>query len=172
MKAPPVPALEKDTQSAGMTHSKPTSRPSSGGPYDALLTLQHTVGNRAVGRLLRSGVIQAKLKIGQPNDRYEQEADRVAEQVMRMREPCFPCQVAPEDSQGETLQTKPSARYLSPLVRRRPELEVERNGLQAEGPGTQIMKVAPGLETHINALTSQGQSLPIPVRDYFESRFG
>ena len=31
--------------------------------------------------------IQAKLNIGQPNDKYEQEADRVAEQVMRMPEP-------------------------------------------------------------------------------------
>ena len=30
--------------------------------------------------------IQAKLTIGQPNDKYEQEADRVAEQVMRMPE--------------------------------------------------------------------------------------
>jgi len=29
-------------------------------------------------------MIQTKLKIGQPNDKYEQEADRVAEQVMRM----------------------------------------------------------------------------------------
>jgi hypothetical protein len=33
------------------------------------------------------GVVQAKLKISQPNDRYEQEADRVADQVMRMSEP-------------------------------------------------------------------------------------
>jgi len=31
--------------------------------------------------------IQAKLKIGDPNDKYEQEADRVADQVMRMPEP-------------------------------------------------------------------------------------
>ncbi len=31
--------------------------------------------------------IQAKLKIGAPNDKYEQEADRLAEQVMRMPEP-------------------------------------------------------------------------------------
>ncbi len=30
------------------------------------------------------GKIQPKLQIGQPNDRYEQEADRVADQVMRM----------------------------------------------------------------------------------------
>lgn len=30
---------------------------------------------------------QAKLKIGQPDDKYEQEADRVAEQVMSMPDP-------------------------------------------------------------------------------------
>ncbi len=31
--------------------------------------------------------IQAKLKIGAPDDKYEQEADRVADQVMRMPDP-------------------------------------------------------------------------------------
>ena len=31
--------------------------------------------------------IQAKLRIGAPNDVYEQEADRIADQVMRMTEP-------------------------------------------------------------------------------------
>lgn len=34
-------------------------------------------------------LIQSKLKIGAPNDKYEQEADRVADQVMRMPEPRF-----------------------------------------------------------------------------------
>jgi predicted transcriptional regulator len=51
--------------------------------------LQRSIGNRAVERLFRSGVLQAKLKIGRPNDIYEQEADRVAEQVMRMPEPAI-----------------------------------------------------------------------------------
>lgn len=32
-------------------------------------------------------LIQAKLTINQPGDRYEQEADRVADRVMRMPEP-------------------------------------------------------------------------------------
>ena len=41
--------------------------------------LQHTIGNRAVGHL-----IQAKLEVSQTGDFFEQEADRVAEQVMRM----------------------------------------------------------------------------------------
>jgi hypothetical protein len=46
--------------------------------------LQQTVGNQAVQKLVRSDIIQAKLKVSHPNDVYEQEADRVAEQVMRM----------------------------------------------------------------------------------------
>jgi hypothetical protein len=32
-------------------------------------------------------LIQAKLTISPPKDRYEEEADRIAEQVMRMPEP-------------------------------------------------------------------------------------
>ena len=56
-------------------------------PMDQILFLQRTLGNQAVQRLFKAGIIQAKLRIGQPNDVYEQEADRVAEQVMRMREP-------------------------------------------------------------------------------------
>lgn len=46
-------------------------------PIDHILFLQRTIGNQAVQRLFKSGVIQAKLKIGQPNDIYEQEADRM-----------------------------------------------------------------------------------------------
>ena len=43
---------------------------------------QQCFGNSGVGHM-----IQAKLTIGQPNDKYEQEADRVAEQVMSMPDP-------------------------------------------------------------------------------------
>ncbi len=56
-------------------------------PMDQVLFLQRTIGNQAVQRLFKSGALQAKLKIGQPNDIYEQEADRVADMVMRMPEP-------------------------------------------------------------------------------------
>jgi len=43
----------------------------------SILSLQRTIGNHAVGRLL-----QTKLRVGPPGDRYEQEADRVAEHVV------------------------------------------------------------------------------------------
>ena len=46
-----------------------------------------SAGNFATQRLLRSGVIRPKLAISQPGDVHEQEADRIAERVMRMPEP-------------------------------------------------------------------------------------
>jgi hypothetical protein len=47
-----------------------------------LQALRQTVGNQGVQRLLRAGAIRAKLRVGQPNDAREQEADRVADRVM------------------------------------------------------------------------------------------
>jgi hypothetical protein len=41
-------------------------------------------------RQLGNSVLQAKLKVSQPDDKYEQEVDRVAEQVMNMPEPYAP----------------------------------------------------------------------------------
>lgn len=57
---------------------------SSGSTADMILQLQRTAGNQTVQRLIKSRALQAKLRVGQPNDIYEQEADRVTEQVMRM----------------------------------------------------------------------------------------
>lgn len=45
----------------------------------SITALHQSLGNYAVGRLL-----QAKLTVNQPGDEYEQEVDRVAEQIMRM----------------------------------------------------------------------------------------
>ena len=50
--------------------------------------------------------IQPKLKIAQPNDKYEQEADRVADQIMRMPDPSVQRQENDEEEE-ELLQTKP-----------------------------------------------------------------
>jgi hypothetical protein len=47
-----------------------------------ILEMQRTIGNRAVQRLLSSGVLQTKLTIGTPDDIYEKEADVVSSRVM------------------------------------------------------------------------------------------
>ncbi len=74
------------------TVTPPTSQPARSGVLQRTCACGSPAGptgecapcrrQHALGRPL-----QAKLRINQPGDRYEQEADRVAEQVMRMPEP-------------------------------------------------------------------------------------
>jgi outer membrane protein OmpA-like peptidoglycan-associated protein len=53
-------------------------------PESRLARLQSAHGNQHLQRLLGRGVLQAKLTVNQPGDVYEQEADRMADAVMRM----------------------------------------------------------------------------------------
>lgn len=75
--------------------------------------------------------IQPKLKIGAPNDKYEQEADRVADQVMRMSEPRVQRQREVrinEDSKA----SKPIHSQASPLVQKQLELKDEEEAIQTK----------------------------------------
>ncbi len=67
----------------------------------ALGKLQRMAGNRAVSRL-----IQAKLKVGPANDRFEQEADRVAAKVISQPTASATPQAQPAP-QAQTVQAKP-----------------------------------------------------------------
>lgn len=69
-----------------------------------------------IHRILRSTGSQAKLTIGAPNDIYEQEADRVADQVMRTPIP----QVQRQPNEAEALQME-----AEPAVLQRQEVEEE-----------------------------------------------
>src|SRR5215471_5022384 len=51
-------------------------------------------GSDAVTRLRHSNVMQARLTVSEPGDPFEQEADRVADQVMRMSEPETPATIS------------------------------------------------------------------------------
>jgi hypothetical protein len=61
-------------------------------PVHPILQLQRQIGNRAVTQL-----IQAKLQVGEPGDVLEQEADRIAETVMRMPDPLIQQQSEAEE---------------------------------------------------------------------------
>jgi len=74
--------ITKSHQKSRQQESSLFVKPALRSPKHPLLQLQRTIGNRAMGR-----VLQAKFTIGEPDDKYEQEADRVAEQVMRMPAP-------------------------------------------------------------------------------------
>jgi hypothetical protein len=141
-----------------------------------LQALQRTHGNRYVQRVVAG--IQAKLKIGQPNDIYEQEADRAAEEVMRMQEPLVPQQIEPEEEEEkkeeELIQTKPISEQITPLVQRQVDEEEkdEEENLQTKEISGQNAEVTPDLESRINAIRGGGQPLSKSERAFFEPRFG
>jgi flagellar motor protein MotB len=105
--------------------------------------------------------IQAKLKIGEPNDKYEQEADRVADQVMRMPEPqvqrvCPKCEedlqrqpIEPEKEEEETLQTKAIANRLSSLIQRQAEPAEEEEDEEVMQPKRLSSSVASTLQRQV-----------------------
>ena len=183
-----------------ISHKRKTDFRSNSSPVNRILYLQRTIGNQAVQRMVRSGALQAKLRIGQPRDVYEQEADRVADAVMRMPKPQVQRQVEPEEEEEETLQSKPLANpitplvqvqrqeepeeeeemlqakslaeEITPLVQRQVEPEEEDEELQAKGLPSQTSKVIPNLESHINVIRGGGQPLSESTRAFFEPRFG
>ena len=127
-----------------------------------------------IRQVLRSPQVQAKLTIGQPNDKYEQEADYVADEVMRMPEPEVQRQVEPEEEEEETLQAKPLSDLITPLVQRQvePEEEEEEEYIQPKAENSHSQKITPNLELRIQSLKGGGQPLPKSERAFFEPRFG
>lgn len=128
-------------------------------PVDRILFLQRTVGNQVVSKLMKSRALQGKLRIGQPGDVYEQEADRVVDAVMRMPEPGVQRQVEPEEEEEKVLQTKPLVDQITPLVQRQVEEEEEEEMLQAKSTEDATPEVPNDLESQINAIKGVGRPL-------------
>jgi hypothetical protein len=142
---------------------------------------------------MRTPLVQPKLTVNPPGDRYEQEADEMADQVMRMPEPkptaesvadpiqplsiqrkCTECesqiQRQPETKENEILQTQ----SLTVAVQRQKDSEEENKDekFQAKEVGGQAPKVSPALETRLAASRNRGEPLPDKTQAFMESRFG
>jgi hypothetical protein len=143
------------------------------------------LSNQAMQRRLVQ-TIQPKLTVNQPRDSYEQEADRVADQVMRMPnlsgdairlsrfEPelspiqrrCAACEEerqTPDEELAATIQTK-SAQTKS--------AQTKSDSDVTEPSATVTPAVTPAIEAEILSSHSQGQPLPAATRSFFETRFG
>jgi hypothetical protein len=118
-----------------------------------VVRMQQTLGNRAVEELLsRSSsprpLIQAKLAVNAPGDEYEQEADRVAGEVMRM--PAV--QRAELEDEDEE-----------------PDFMTKREWARAAGGA---FEAGEDFEQPLRASRGQGQPLPPSLREEFETKFG
>ncbi|HEY5912264.1 MAG TPA: DUF4157 domain-containing protein [Verrucomicrobiae bacterium] len=129
---------------------------------------------------------QTKLTINQPGDRFEQQADRVADAVMRMPEPRNPQGIGisasiavprlqrmrPEGQ--EELHDSPG-----PIQRLCSECEEEHNreseeelDLKAKEIPGRTPEVTPAVQIRVDTLQGGGHPLPDSERAFFEPRFG
>ena len=148
--------------SAGAAPPADQFAPSNASPF---LQLQRTVGNQAVLNLFRPGRIQPKLRISQPGDPFEQEADRVADQVMRMPldETLSP---APPQIHRKCGACASGAAPCSMCAEEEEGLHIHRKA--DTGGGGSEASVA---DNFLSGLGS-GQPLDSATRSFFEPRFG
>src|SRR5262245_5643695 len=114
--------------------------------------------------------IQTKLAVNQLGDRYEQEADRIAEHILRM----------PAARSGE--QSGLARHTESPQIQRacsscaeqalRWSAQEEAEKIQAKELPGHTPEVTPEFEADMASLHGGGQQLPLAVRTFFEPRFG
>ncbi len=189
------------TREATVLSTKTRTRDAAPWPVHPVLGLQEAIGNQATLSLLQSGLIQPKLRVGAPDDAYEREADRVADQVMRMPDPTAPpapqletaapthlqrmCPKCEEELQRQPQETFPVARIISPRIQRLcPECdeELQRQPVEEEDeeeaeiqrkavPGSAPL-VTPQTQQQIRASQGRGRPLPPAERAFFEPRFG
>jgi hypothetical protein len=138
-------------------------------PRHPLIELQRSIGNQAVQRLINSPIIQAKLQVSTPDDPFEQEADRVADTVMRM----------PEPASGTLVQRHVIQRPGSECEVQREEedeLPVEDDDqdiqVQTQTSPYSTRSVSTSLTSSIRAMDGGGSPLPASTRAFFEPRFG
>ncbi|MDY6785813.1 MAG: DUF4157 domain-containing protein, partial [Cyanobacteriota bacterium] len=104
--------------------------------------------------------IQTQLKIGQPGDKYEQEADAKAAEGMKMEDPAASSEVE-EESDDNAIQKQPLAETITPLVQRK-ETVGQKGNEQGKNSGKIEQKLGQG----------GGQPLGQETRSFMESRFG
>jgi hypothetical protein len=137
-------AAKQSAAPASAAKQRPAATPASG--LTPFATLVKRLGNANLSRLL-----QAKLSVSSPQDQYEQEADRVADQVMRMNAP-------------STVEQSP------PQIQRvcsKCEAELRRS----EDMAPAIPHVDASTENAIASLSTRGSSLSPQVRSFMEPRF-
>ena len=119
-------AFEKSATPSRPRHERPNLGPRL--VVDPIVHLQRTIGNQAVLRLMQGvPALQTKLRVNQPGNSYEKEADRVAEQVMRTPAPghaftpvplqisrmCAECEEEEEGESRQREQALPATRQRS-----------------------------------------------------------
>ncbi len=131
-------------------------------PCSSTILCQHEIR-----QILRSRIIQPRLVVGAPNDNLEQEADRVADQVMRMPEIPLPGQAGAQEQSSSILPVVGDVMQCPDSVRKGEAGSI----LQAKGDES-AADIPPLTASYINDLEGGGRQLDPEARAYFQPRFG
>lgn len=136
----------------------------------SLLQLQRTHGNQVVQQLVNDR-IQPKLEVGRPNDKYEREADQVAETVMRTPDHSVVRNTESHRSGGEiqSMCSRCRRRFLQGKSLSCTDCEEK---LQRAESKSEISSSEDGPAREIGSLRGGGRPLSRSVRSFFEPRFG
>lgn len=149
------------------------------------------IGNQALYNLHQNALLQPKLSLGQPDDFYEREADRIADQVMQMNSSgyakvtsvqktaqpkCAECSgssaLCPKCEDKEKIQRTALTETEIPQAQlNTPDEEDEDSVIQTKSAGgqQQASSISPA---KTGETQSEGQPLPASVKNFFEPRFG
>ena len=138
-------------------------------PENKLVRLQAMHGNQGVQRMLRGGILQRKLTINQPGDAFEQEADRVAEKVMRMPDPAATREPVAASGMGARLQRCSCGKSTGTGIQCE-ECKSQAMQLQRSSASSSEDATAPPIVHDV--LNSPGRPLDAATRNFMEPRFG
>jgi hypothetical protein len=126
-----------------------------------------------VGAMSLGVGVQTKLTVGAPGDKYEQEADQVAAQVMSMSvTPDHSPQVQRFGEEDNPVQRWSLAQSITPVVHRRVDEQVQMRQLVQRAFQTGGNQASGDLESRLNASKGGGSALAPEVRAFMEPRFG
>jgi hypothetical protein len=126
--------------------------------------LHQSLGNHRIQRLL-----QAKLGVSHPDDIYERQVHRVADEVMRMPEPAglwaaFGSSSAPARIQRLCAECEEGLQRQMPMEEEQPLVQGKREDAGLE-------QGAAAIEPYVDGLAARGEPIAPATRAFFEPRF-
>ncbi len=139
---------DRDSIRSSKTRNSLVPKPSAEHP---LLRLQRVIGNRTLTRLVKSIALQAKLRIGSPEDKYEREAENTSQQVINEESQIQRQSEKQEDALPQVITEK-----ITPLL----QGQVDENTMMTSQ-----------LQNQLDLSKESGQALGKSERAFFEPRF-
>lgn len=125
---------------------------------------------------------QAKLQVNKPGDKYEQEADKIAEEVMQTPSPAIQrkaCSSCDDDEKNQVIQAKPLNTNITPRIQRKNTSANQADTLNPYNDGVQREQDKPGtapetekaFSDNIKYTQGRGLSLAPETKSFMETKF-